>query len=62
MLVCACRPMKNTLGRKDVKEFVKVIVSSKDDQVVGFHMVGAEAAEILQVQLSSSSNMHLTRN
>jgi hypothetical protein len=47
--VCACRPMKNTLGRKDVKEFVKVIVSSKDDKVVGFHMVGSEAAEILQV-------------
>ncbi|KAK9906912.1 hypothetical protein WJX75_010028 [Coccomyxa subellipsoidea] len=41
-------PMKNTLGRKDVKEFVKVIVSSKDDKVVGFHMVGSEAAEILQ--------------
>ena len=47
--MCACRPMKYTLGRKDVKDFVKVIVSSKDDKVVGFHMVGSEAAEILQV-------------
>lgn len=41
--------MKNTLGRRDVKELVKVIVSSKDDRVVGFHMVGSEASEILQV-------------
>ncbi len=42
-----CRPMKSTLANKDVKELVKVIVSAKDDKVVGFHMVGSEAAEIL---------------
>ena len=41
--------MKNTLGRRDVKELVKVIVSSKDDRVIGFHMVGSEASEVLQV-------------
>ena len=41
--------MKNTLGRKDVKEMVKVIVSAKDDTIVGFHMAGSEASEILQV-------------
>ncbi|CAL8462218.1 g1749 [Coccomyxa elongata] len=41
-------PMKNTLGRRDVKELVKVIVSSKDDRVIGFHMVGSEASEIMQ--------------
>ena len=44
--------MKNTLGRKDVKELVKVIVSAKDDKVVGFHMAGSEASEILQVCVS----------
>lgn len=41
--------MKNTLGHRDIKEMVKVVVSAKDDKVIGFHMVGSEAAEIMQV-------------
>ena len=44
-----CRPMKNSLGRDGVKELVKVVVSAKDDKVLGFHMVGSEASEIMQV-------------
>jgi hypothetical protein len=43
------RPMKNTLARKEFKELVKVVVSSKVDRVVGFHMVGEGASEIMQV-------------
>lgn len=44
-----CRPMKNSLGRDGIKELVKVVVSAKDDKVLGFHMVGSEASEIMQV-------------
>lgn len=40
------------MGRREVKELVKVIVSSKDDRVIGFHMVGTEAAEIMQVRFT----------
>lgn len=43
-----CRPMKNSLGRDGIKELVKVVVSAKDDKVLGFHMVGSEASEIMQ--------------
>ncbi|CAL5227621.1 g10625 [Coccomyxa viridis] len=41
-------PMKNSLGRDGIKELVKVVVSAKDDKVLGFHMVGSEASEIMQ--------------
>ena len=47
---CTCRPMKNSLGRDGIKELVKVVVNAKDDKVLGFHMVGSEASEILQVR------------
>jgi pyruvate/2-oxoglutarate dehydrogenase complex dihydrolipoamide dehydrogenase (E3) component len=40
--------MKNSLGRKDVKELVKTIVSARDQRVIGFHMAGSEASEIMQ--------------
>ena len=46
----SCRPMKNSLGRDGIKELVKVVVSAKDDKVLGFHMVGSEASEIMQVR------------
>ena len=49
LAVGICRPMKNSLGRDGVKELVKVVVSAKDDRVLGFHMVGSEASEIMQV-------------
>ncbi len=47
--------MKHSLGNKEVKELVKVVVSAKDDAVVGFHMVGSEASEILQVLVQAPS-------
>ena len=42
--------MKNSLGRDGIKELVKVVVNAKDDKVLGFHMVGSEASEIMQVR------------
>ena len=45
-----CRPMKNSLGRDGIKELVKVVVSAKDDKVLGFHLVGSEASEIMQAR------------
>ena len=42
--------MKNSLGRDGIKELVKVVVNAKNDKVLGFHMVGSEASEIMQVR------------
>ena len=44
-----CRPLKQSLSRKDIKCLTKLLVDSKSQKVVGIHMVGAEAAEIVQV-------------
>ena len=62
LAVGTCRPMKNSLGRDGVKELVKVVVSAKDDKVLGFHMVGSEASEIMQVSTCAlaCSLSHLT--
>ncbi|MBB4265891.1 glutathione-disulfide reductase [Roseospira visakhapatnamensis] len=42
------RPMKVTLSGRDEKTMMKLIVSRETDRVVGAHMVGADAAEIIQ--------------
>ena len=42
------RPMKNTLSGRDEKTFMKMIVHIPTDRVVGCHMVGPDAAEIMQ--------------
>lgn len=42
------RPMYYTLAEKDEKTMMKVIVHSSTDRVVGVHMVGPGAAEIIQ--------------
>ena len=42
------KPMKNTLSGKDEKTLMKMIVSSDKEQVVGMHMIGADAPEIIQ--------------
>lgn len=42
------RPMYYTLAEKDEKTMMKVIVQSSTDKVVGVHMVGPTAAEIIQ--------------
>lgn len=42
------RPMKQTLTGGTERAFVKLIVDAKSDIVVGVHIVGADAAEIIQ--------------
>ncbi len=42
------RPMKHTLGGSDERAFTKLIVDKTTDKVVGAHMIGADAAEIIQ--------------
>lgn len=42
------RPMKNTLGGRDERTLVKVIVDRKTNRVIGAHMVGPDAPEIIQ--------------
>ena len=42
------RPMKHTLSGSDEKAFMKIIVDAGTDRVVGVHMMGPDAGEILQ--------------
>ncbi|MFP6814609.1 MAG: glutathione-disulfide reductase, partial [Pseudomonadales bacterium] len=42
------RPMKHTLSGRDERTMMKLLVNSDDDKVVGAHMVGPEAGEIIQ--------------
>lgn len=42
------RPMYYTLPGKQEKTLMKIIVNTKDDKVLGAHMVGDSAAEIIQ--------------
>lgn len=42
------RPMKNTLAGRSDRAFVKIIVDGKTDRVVGIHMIGPDAPEIIQ--------------
>ncbi len=42
------RPMKHTLTGSDEKTLMKLIVDKPTDQVIGVHMVGPDAGEIIQ--------------
>jgi len=42
------RPMKHTISGRDEKTFMKLIVDTATDRVVGAHMVGPDAGEIMQ--------------
>jgi len=42
------RPMKNVLAGRNERSLYKLIVHEETDKVVGIHMIGPEAAEILQ--------------
>ncbi len=42
------KPMKNTLSGRDERTFVKLVVDGKSDRVLGCHMLGADAPEIVQ--------------
>ncbi len=40
--------MKHTLGGSDERTFMKLLVDQKTDRVIGCHMVGSDAGEIIQ--------------
>lgn len=42
------RAMRNTLSGREERTYMKLIVDTASDKVVGVHMVGPDAAEILQ--------------
>ncbi|MDT8397945.1 MAG: glutathione-disulfide reductase [Pseudomonadales bacterium] len=42
------RHLRHTLSGRDERTFIKLIVNKSDDRVVGIHMVGADAGEIIQ--------------
>jgi glutathione reductase (NADPH) len=42
------RPLKHTLSGRDERVFMKLIVDAATDRVVGAHMVGPDAGEIIQ--------------
>ena len=43
------KPMKQTLGGRDTKIFIKMIVSKKDNKVLGIHGIGDDMPEIIQI-------------
>lgn len=42
------RHLRHTLSGNPERTYMKVVVSGKDDRVLGMHMVGADAGEIIQ--------------
>ncbi len=42
------KPMKHTLTGRDERTLMKLVVTRSDDRVIGAHMVGPEAGEIIQ--------------
>jgi glutathione reductase (NADPH) len=43
------RPLKHTLSGRDERMFMKLLVDGKSGRVVGCHILGADAAEIVQM-------------
>ena len=43
------RPMKMSLAGRDTRAFFKLVVDGETDRVVGCHIVGADAAEMIQL-------------
>ncbi|MEM8921354.1 MAG: FAD-dependent oxidoreductase, partial [Pseudomonadota bacterium] len=54
------RPMRNAISGSDVRVFMKVIVKPDDQRVVGVHLVGPEAAEMIQM-LAIAVKMGVTK-
>jgi glutathione reductase (NADPH) len=42
------KPMKNTLSGRDERTFVKLVVDAASDRVLGCHMLGVDAPEVVQ--------------
>jgi len=43
------RPMKATLSGRDTRSFMKLLVDGTTDRVVGCHIVGPDAGELIQI-------------
>jgi glutathione reductase (NADPH) len=43
------RPMKNVLAGRDERSLYKLVLDGTTDQIVGIHMIGPDAPELLQV-------------
>jgi glutathione reductase (NADPH) len=43
------RPMKATLSGRDTRSFMKLLVDGASDRVVGCHIVGPDAGELIQI-------------
>ncbi len=43
------KPMKNTVSGRDERALTKLVVDKKTDRVLGFHMIGDSAPEIIQL-------------
>jgi glutathione reductase (NADPH) len=43
------KPLKHTLSGRDERMFMKLLVDGESDRVVGCHILGADAAEIVQM-------------
>jgi len=43
------KPMKQTLGGRDTKIFIKMIVANKNNKVIGIHGIGDDMPEIIQI-------------
>jgi len=54
------RPLKHTVSGSNERSFMKIIVDSATDRVVGMHMVGAHAGEIMQ-GFSAAIKMGITK-
>ncbi|MBT4162860.1 MAG: glutathione-disulfide reductase [Gammaproteobacteria bacterium] len=54
------RPMKHTLSGSDERFMMKLIVDRKTDKVLGVHMVGSDAGEIIQ-GISIAMKMGVTK-
>jgi glutathione reductase (NADPH) len=48
VFVSSFKPMKHTMSGRNERSMMKLIVDEKTDRVVGAHMVGPEAGEIIQ--------------
>jgi len=43
------RPMRATISGRDEKVMMKLVIDAETDKVLGFHMLGPDAAEIAQM-------------
>jgi glutathione reductase (NADPH) len=43
------RPMKATLSGRETRTFMKIVVDGSTDRVVGCHVVGPDASEMIQI-------------